>query len=126
LSLSYAQSYPHYPQAITVENRLEKWIFDCDILGSLWYNVKKSEEEIWFMSSIIDQAKKAKEASYTMFSLSSETKNQALLSIANALQERKLDIFEANDEDMVLGRLTNLPMALQKRLLVDESKLSTV
>ncbi|NLT11813.1 MAG: glutamate-5-semialdehyde dehydrogenase [Clostridiaceae bacterium] len=78
------------------------------------------------MSSIIDQAKKAKEASYTMFSLSSETKNQALLSIANALQERKLDIFEANDEDMVLAKQTNLPMPLQKRLLFDESKLSTV
>lgn len=78
------------------------------------------------MSSIIDQAKKAKKASYTMFSMSSETKNKALLSIAEALDNRKAAIFEANARDMALAQQTNLAMPLQKRLLFDESKLLTV
>jgi glutamate-5-semialdehyde dehydrogenase len=78
------------------------------------------------MSSIIDQAKKAKKASYTMFSMSSETKKKALLSIAEALDNRKAAIFEANARDMALAQQTNLAMPLQKRLLFDESKLSTV
>ena len=78
------------------------------------------------MSSIIDQAKKAKKASYTMFSMSSETKKKALLSIAEALDNRKAAIFEANARDMALAQQTNLAMPLQKRLLFDESKLLTV
>ena len=67
------------------------------------------------MSSIIDQAKKAKKASYTMFSMSSETKKKALLSIAEALDNRKAAIFEANARDMALAQQTNLAMPLQKR-----------
>ena len=47
-----------------------------------------------------DIAKQAKNASLEMAELTTEVKNKALLKIADALEENKSQIFEANKTDL--------------------------
>ena len=48
----------------------------------------------------VEIAKKAKEASLKIADLSDEIKNKALIKIADKIDEKKDEIFEANKEDL--------------------------
>ena len=67
---------------------------------------------------IINQAKAAKKASLRLRQLSTPSKNQALLSIAEALDQKRTAIIEANQKD--LARASRLAQPLQRRLRLDE------
>lgn len=69
-------------------------------------------------------ARKAKDASVPLAALASEVKNNALAKIAEALEERKTEIFEANQADLEQSRLEQLAQPLQKRLRFDSGKLN--
>jgi glutamate-5-semialdehyde dehydrogenase len=55
-----------------------------------------------------------------------EKKNKALKAIANKLEKRKEEIFEANNEDLEKSEKENLASPLLKRLKFDAKKLSGV
>ena len=67
---------------------------------------------------IINQAKAAKKASLQLRQLSTQSKNQALFSIAEALDQKRAAIIEANQKD--LARASRLAQPLQRRLRLDE------
>lgn len=55
------------------------------------------------MNDFIEIAKKAKDASLKTASLSEEIKNNALISIADAIENAKDEIFKANKIDLALA-----------------------
>ena len=68
---------------------------------------------------IRSEVKKMKEDSPKMAALSLETRNQALLAVAEALQQQKEKIFEANQKDLEAAAESGLPQSVQKRLKFD-------
>lgn len=64
-------------------------------------------------------------ASPKMAATSFETRNKALTTIAEALQENKDAIFEANKKDLEAAKENGVSEAVQKRLKFDEGKLSS-
>lgn len=76
--------------------------------------------------NVIDLAIKVKEASLRLAALDSGSKNQALKNIAKALNDRKQEIFSANDKDLSRSQKENLAAPLLKRLKFDEAKISDV
>ena len=66
---------------------------------------------------------KAKKASYILAGISTEVKNQALLSMARALEERMELILDANEQDMDAGRAKGLSGALLDRLLLTPERI---
>lgn len=75
---------------------------------------------------IRSKVKKMKEDSPKMAGLSLETRNQALLAVAEALQQQKEKIFEANQKDLEAAAESGLPQSVQKRLKFDAHKLADV
>lgn len=69
-----------------------------------------------------DIAKQAKNASLEMAELTTEIKNQALLKIADALEENKSKIFEANKTDLEQANNSVSPSVFN-RLKLDENKM---
>lgn len=69
-----------------------------------------------------DIAKQAKNASLEMAELTTEVKNKALLKIADALEENKSQIFEANKTDLEQAKDSVLPSVFN-RLKLDENKM---
>lgn len=78
------------------------------------------------MSELIEKAKKAREASYSMALLNREQKDRALTAIADALNAGKDKIFEANAEDLRNAEEANLEKPLIKRLKFADAKLADV
>ena len=78
------------------------------------------------MSELIEKAKKAREASYSMALLNREQKDRALTAIADALNAGKDKIFEANAEDLKNAEAANLEKPLIKRLKFADEKLADV
>lgn len=78
------------------------------------------------MSELIEKAKKAREASYSMALLNREQKDKALTAIADALNAGKDKIFEANAEDLRNAEEANLEKPLIKRLKFADAKLADV
>jgi len=76
--------------------------------------------------TIADMAKNAKLASIELASASTELKNKALLSIADALDKRKDEIISANKEDVLRSEKEALAAPLLKRLLFDAGKIDSV
>jgi glutamate-5-semialdehyde dehydrogenase len=72
--------------------------------------------------SVADLCRAARDASRAMAALDSDTKNAALLAIADALQARTPEILEANARDMQAGRENALSPALLDRLALDDSR----
>ncbi len=77
--------------------------------------------------NVIEEAKKGKVAAKVLLSASSDLKNEALLKMAEALENNREQIIKANDEDrkeaekdLATGELSN---SLFKRLLLDDSKI---
>lgn len=69
-----------------------------------------------------DIAKQAKNASLEMAELTTEVKNQALLKIADALEENKSKIFEANKTDLEQAK-DSVSSSVFNRLKLDENKM---
>lgn len=78
------------------------------------------------MALTIDSAVQAKKASISMAALSSEIKNNALVTIAKALQNKASDIVAANKLDLQAAEKANLAAPLLKRLKFDEAKVKEV
>ena len=90
------------------------------------YGMNQEEKVIHLMTDFEQRAYEAKQASFATAVLDTHTKDQALLRIADALQENQEAIFAENRKDMDEAVKTDLPMPLQKRLLFDEKKLKDV
>lgn len=73
-------------------------------------------------SSFTKLAQKAKFASKKLASLSTDIKNKALLAIAEALDNNKEFIFEANKKDLELAK-GNVSNSIYNRLKLDENKM---
>ena len=69
-----------------------------------------------------DIAKQAKNAGLEMAELTTEVKNKALLKIADALEENKSQIFEANKTDLEQAKNSVSPSVFN-RLKLDENKM---
>lgn len=74
---------------------------------------------------MLDLAKRSKEASQLLRLASTEQKNEALLHIAKALEERRHFILEANKKDLKLGKELQLSEAMLDRLSL-ESRFESV
>ena len=72
--------------------------------------------------NFIELAKNSKNASKKLAVLSTEIKNKALLLIAEALENNKSKIFEANKIDLQLAE-GNIPQSTFNRLKLDENKM---
>ncbi|HAA90766.1 MAG: Gamma-glutamyl phosphate reductase [Thermoanaerobacterales bacterium 50_218] len=66
---------------------------------------------------------KAKEAAYKLGSVSTKVKNEALMAMAKALEERMELILTANEQDMEAGRAKGLSNALLDRLLLTPDRI---
>lgn len=75
---------------------------------------------------IKEKAKAAKAASIYTAALDKDKKNNALASIAKALEQNKNEIFRANKNDVEFSKEQNLEKSLLKRLKFDEQKLNEV
>jgi glutamate-5-semialdehyde dehydrogenase len=76
---------------------------------------------------IIDEiAAAAKSASMQLVAVKTDVKNNALVEIAKALQQRRAEIISANKEDLAAAEKNNLSAPLLKRLAFDENKIADV
>jgi glutamate-5-semialdehyde dehydrogenase len=71
---------------------------------------------------ILGLAKRAKAASVGLARLSTETKNRALLRMADALEENADDILEANKKDVDAARAKGVRQALLDRLVLNKAR----
>ncbi len=79
------------------------------------------------MSSYLkDLAQKAKIAGRSLATLATARKNAVLISLADLLEEKKEDIFAANERDIVAAKEKNLPAPLLGRLKLDNTILATM
>ncbi|ERM91679.1 glutamate-5-semialdehyde dehydrogenase [Caldanaerobacter subterraneus] len=72
------------------------------------------------------KAKKAKEASRKMAVLDTETKNRALINMAEALLENADKILKANEKDVLEAERRNLKASLVDRLKLDEKRIKAM
>ena len=90
----------------------------------LYLNIIKSFIEGDVMKNYMEEmGKKAKIASKKLLVLDSETKNRALLKIAEELMIKKEEIKEANREDLENGKKAGLSFALLDRLELTDSRI---
>jgi len=75
---------------------------------------------------MLTAAQGAKAASIQLAAATSQLKNNALKSVAEALWIRREEIIQANEEDIKRSESMNLEMPLLKRLRFDEAKISGV
>ncbi len=68
-------------------------------------------------------ARQVKEDSYQMASLTGQARNRALVAVATALEQKKTEIFQANEKDLTHAKEENLPGPIVARLKFDEHKL---
>ncbi len=73
---------------------------------------------------VLDAAKRARSASRNMVGVSGETRNKALLAIADEIDKQKERIKEVNSEDTEQASKTNLATPLIKRLNLNDSKIA--
>ncbi|MFI3291318.1 MAG: glutamate-5-semialdehyde dehydrogenase [Opitutales bacterium] len=76
--------------------------------------------------SILDMAKKAKEASYEVANLSSEKKNEVLAKIAQVLIEKQGEILAQNAIDIENAKTAGLTMAMIDRLTLSASSIEKI
>ena len=75
------------------------------------------------MSKVDEICEKAKEASYELATLSTDTKNKVLLSCARVLSENKDGILAANAVDMENARMKGMSESLLDRLCLTEARI---
>jgi glutamate-5-semialdehyde dehydrogenase len=71
-------------------------------------------------------ARQVKESATKLAAAGAELKNKALAQIAKSLDERKVEIIRANQEDLERSKQENLPEPLLKRLLFGEDEIAEV
>jgi glutamate-5-semialdehyde dehydrogenase len=76
--------------------------------------------------SVVEICAAAKRASRTLAQLDSDTRNAALLAMADALEARIDEILEANARDMEAGREAELHSSLLDRLLLTPERISGI
>ncbi|MFT8316954.1 MAG: glutamate-5-semialdehyde dehydrogenase [Sporolactobacillus sp.] len=74
-------------------------------------------------NGLINKAKKAKKASTTLGALSTDQKNQALLLLAEKLDERVSEILTANQKDMEKAKNKGMNASLLDRLLLTPERI---
>jgi glutamate-5-semialdehyde dehydrogenase len=77
-------------------------------------------------NSIISMAKKAQVASRSLVSLSSKTKNNVLLRMAELLEHHKEYIQQENQKDLAVGRENGLSIAMLDRLALSEKVMNAM
>lgn len=75
---------------------------------------------------VLDLAKKTKEASYQLETLSTDKKNKILKTIFELLETNKKSIIEANQKDIELGKQSGLSDAMLDRLLLNEKRIQAM
>ncbi|MEM2182712.1 MAG: gamma-glutamyl-phosphate reductase, partial [Candidatus Bathyarchaeia archaeon] len=73
---------------------------------------------------ILNICKRAREASYILARLPTETKNRALYNMADALEAHAEEILEANRKDVETSRARGVKEALIDRLILNKSRIS--
>src|SRR3712207_6572848 len=77
-------------------------------------------------ASVAEICSAAKSASRVLKRLDTETKNRALLAMADALVAREAEILEANERDLEAGRENELSAALMDRLRLSPERLASI
>lgn len=78
------------------------------------------------MSEVRNKAEQAGSAALVLSQLTTEQKNEALLSIADALINGASEIIEANQEDLQRGKDNGTPESLLDRLALDNERISGI
>jgi glutamate-5-semialdehyde dehydrogenase len=81
-------------------------------------------EKMSIKEDVVNKAKSASEAAKELANLGSESKNKALVAMADALEERKHYIIDENEKDMEYGRNNGLSESLLDRLLLTEERIN--
>lgn len=76
--------------------------------------------------TVVDMGKRAKGTMPFLSQVTAEQKNSALLAIADALENKKNDIIEANKIDMLAGEKAGLNSGLLDRLLLDSDRIDGI
>lgn len=76
--------------------------------------------------TVADMGKRAKGTMPFLSQVTAEQKNNALLAIADALENKKDDIIEANKIDMLAGEKAGLNSGLLDRLLLDSDRIDGI
>ncbi|MGZ5309249.1 MAG: glutamate-5-semialdehyde dehydrogenase [Solirubrobacterales bacterium] len=76
--------------------------------------------------SVAEVCRAAKEASYPLAALTTETKNKALSGLADRLAARVEEILEANGADLEAAREAGLDAALIDRLALDRDRIAAI
>ena len=76
--------------------------------------------------TVVDMGKRAKGTMQFLSQVTAEQKNNALLAIADALENKKNDIIEANKIDMLAGEKAGLNSGLLDRLLLDSDRIDGI
>lgn len=75
---------------------------------------------------IIDLAEQAKIASFELAQFGAHQKNQALLTIADSLEQRATDILQANAKDIEFAKSQGISEAIIDRLLLTKTRLNGI
>lgn len=75
-------------------------------------------------SLVLGICRKAKEASYILARLPTETKNRALYNMADALETHSDEILEVNRKDVEASRASGVKETLLDRLILTKSRIS--
>lgn len=76
--------------------------------------------------NIREEARRMKLAAPKLAAMTNEERNRALKEAARSLEEKKTEIFAANEEDLLQARENHISDAVYKRLKFDEGKLKSV
>lgn len=77
-------------------------------------------------ADLVKQLQKTKAASRKMLLINTETKNKALLKIADGLLENRNLIIEENTKDIIQAQNNGLSQAMIDRLLLDEKRIQSI
>lgn len=78
------------------------------------------------MTSVLQIAQQAKQASVALAPFGQTAKNQALLTIADSLEARKDEILSANQKDIEFAESQGISAAIIDRLLLTENRLKAI
>ncbi len=76
--------------------------------------------------ALVDLCKRAAEAKYEVQNLSTETKNKALLKVAEEMVSKSADIIKANEVDYKTGEDNGMHPGLLDRLLLNEKRIEAM
>lgn len=78
-------------------------------------------DSLW--KTMVAQGEQARKAARFLATASTSLKNEALISMADALEKQQEEIMQANQEDLEAGRESGLTDALLDRLALDEKRI---